>query len=222
MVVSEFKNTANSATPMVSCSLFSPDKCSLRFSLVLLRKHRISRHLLCWKIYDRIDPATSLNDHLFAAKFEDFSCVPGDTVTDGVQYIAPNLSFSQDGVIRQWKIGVEDRTDESVYLQLWRLNGGSFIRVGETLYVKSTAGEIVEVPTSMSASAGDVVGFYNPRPGGDGLKLNWVSVTNHVMYGGERSGDREAPLSTIEIMDTFASSPLLSISFGTYSVFWTI
>ena len=140
-------------------------------------------------------------------------------MTDGVQYIAPNLSFSQDGVIRQWKIGVEDKTDESVYLQLWRLNGGSFTRVGETLYVKSTAGEIVEVPTSMSASAGDVVGFYNPRPGGDGLKLNWVSVTNHVMYGGDRSGDSKAPLSTIEIMDTFSSSPLLSISFGTYSVF---
>jgi hypothetical protein len=139
--------------------------------------------------------------------------VPETQVEDGVQYIAPNLNFTEDGIIRSWKIGVEDKTGQSVYLQLWRWSGSSYTRVNETLYEKITDGEVVEVPVSMPALAGDIVGFYNPRPGGEGLKMRWVSMADHIMYGGTRSGDRQTPKSTIDISSSYMSSPLISVSF---------
>ena len=167
-------------------------------------------------LFGSLDVHTFPPSCLHVAAFRDFVCVPETQVEDGVQYIAPNLNFTEDGIIRSWKIGVEDKTGQSVYLQLWRWSGSSYTRVNETLYEKITDGEVVEVPVSMPALAGDIVGFYNPRPGGEGLKMRWVSMADHIMYGGTRSGDRQTPKSTIDISTSYMSSPLISVSFGTF------
>ena len=56
---------------------------------------------------------------LFLENFYDFLCVPtggSSRAQDGYQYISPNLAFLCDGVVTKWKIGIEDKDDEQVYL----------------------------------------------------------------------------------------------------------
>ena len=134
---------------------------------------------------------------------------------DGYQYISPNLTFPCDGVVTEWKIGTENKDDEQVYLQIWRPNGTGYSRVTETVYANSNDATIAEVPTDMTVSAMDVIGFFIPRPGMMGLRLAWTPVPGHTLLQGMRSSESVSPEATFS--DTFAtlsSSPLVSVIFG--------
>ena len=152
----------------------------------------------------------------FSGNFYDFHCIPTDSeAPDGYQYISPNLTFPCDGVVTEWKIGIEDRDDEQVYLQIWRPNGTGYIRVAETVYANSNGATIAEVTTDMTVSAMDVIGFFIPRPGGLGLRLAWTPVSGHTLLRGMRSSNNASPMTTFSsIPATLSSSPLVSVIFG--------
>ena len=95
--------------------------------------------------------------------FDDFRVVCGERVIDTTQYIIPELNFSCDGTVTQWKVGLQGGgNDQSVSLQVWRSVGpGEYTRVTEVMYTKTVKDErIATVPVSMSVMAGDMVGFY--------------------------------------------------------------
>ena len=158
---------------------------------------------------------------LFSGTFYDFNCVPGgrsSTAPDGYQYISPNLTFPCDGVVTKWKIGVEDRNDPQVHLQIWRPVGTDYSHVAETVYTNSGGQTITEVPTDMNVLEGDVIGFYVPRNTKDnnvGLRLAWAPVPNHVLLQGVRSDVGVSPVATFTgSPTTLSSSPLVSVMFG--------
>ena len=159
---------------------------------------------------------------LFLENFYDFHCVPtgGDsTAEDGYQYISPNLTFPCDGVVTKWKIGTEDRENEQVYLQIWRPNGTDYTRVAETVYSPSSRDTISEVATNMTVSAGDVIGFFIPKPGGEGLRVAWAAVPDHTLLQGMESDDGDSPVATFSgSPTTLNSSPFVSVIFGKYTV----
>ena len=154
---------------------------------------------------------------IFSDNFYDFHCVPtggGSTADDGYQYISPNLTFPCDGVVTEWKIGVEDK-NQQVYLQIWRPNGTGYSRVAETVYTNSRSATIAEVPTDMTVSAMDVIGFFIPRPGRVGLRLAWTPVSGHTLVQGMKSSESVSPVATFsDIFATLSSSPLVSVIFG--------
>ena len=146
-----------------------------------------------------------------SGNFYDFNCVRKDRAEDGYQYISPNLTFPCDGVVTKWKIGTEDEDDDQVYLQIWRPNVTDYRRVAETVYTHSGKA-IAEVPTTMSVSAGDVIGFFIPR---HGLKVAWVLVPDHTLLQGRWSAESVSPEATFtDSPTTLSSSPLVSVMFG--------
>ena len=157
------------------------------------------------------------NHFLFSGNFHDFNCVPNDRADDGYQYIAPNLTLPCDGVVTEWKIGTENKKNEVVYLQIWRRDGTSYSRVSEYKHCHTGGGEVAEVATDMTVSAGDVVGFFIPRPGREGLRVAWASVPDHTLLQGTRSADGATPVATFDnIHSALNSSPLVSVVFGKY------
>ena len=163
---------------------------------------------------------TQIHVLISSEHFYDFNCVPGgksSTAPDGYQYISPNLTFPCDGVVTKWKIGTENQNDDQVYLQIWRPVGTNYSRVDEIVYNHS--GEaIAEVPTDVTVSAGDVIGFFIPRnKGGNnvGLKLAWAPVPDHTLLQGVRSSVGVSPEATFTgSPTTLSSSPLVSVIFG--------
>ena len=153
---------------------------------------------------------------IFSGNFYDFNCVPtegGSTADDGYQYISPNLTFPCDGVVTEWKIGVENKMDELVYLQIWRPNrtGTDYSRVAESNYTHSSDTSIALVTTNMTVSAGDVIGFFIPKGGIKGLKVAWAPVPDHTLLQGLR---RDTPVATFSDSPTaLNSSPLVSVIF---------
>ncbi len=115
----------------------------------------------------------------------------------------------------KWKIGTEDRNDQHVYLQIWRPTGTYYTRVAETVYTHS-GGTIAEVVTNMTVSAKDVIGFFIPRPGGEGLRVAWAPVPDHTLLQGMfRSDNDVTPVATFSgSPTTLSSSPLVSVIFG--------
>ena len=115
----------------------------------------------------------------------------------------------------KWKIGTEDRNDQHVYLQIWRPTGTYYTRVAETVYTHS-GGTIAEVVTNMTVSAKDVIGFFIPRPGGEGLRVAWAPVPDHTLLQGMfRSDNDVTPVATFSGSPiTLSSSPLVSVIFG--------
>ena len=153
-----------------------------------------------------------------AGNFHDFNCVPNDRAVDGYQYIAPNLTFPCDGVVTEWKIGTENKKNEVVYLQIWQRDGASYSRVSEYKYCHTGSGEVAEVATDMTVSVGNVVGFFIPRPGREGLRVAWASVPDHTLLQGMRSADGATPVATFsENPTTLSSSPLVSVVFGKHT-----
>ena len=153
---------------------------------------------------------------LLSGNFYDFNCVLNDRAEDGYQYIAPNLTFPCDGVVTKWTMGVEDKQNELVYLQIWRPSGTDYSRVAELMYNHAVDDEIAEIATVMTVSAGDVIGFFTPRGRGEGLRVAWAPVPDHTLLQGmTRSADRVSPVATFSgSPTTLSSSPLVSVIFG--------
>ena len=151
---------------------------------------------------------------IFLGAFYDFHCVPNDRAEDGYQYIFPNLTFPCDGAVTQWKIGTEDK-NQQLYLQIWQPNGSDYRRVAETPYANSGDATISEVTTNMTVSAGDVIGFFIPKPGSVGLRVAWAPVPGHTLLRGVmRSADGVSPVATFSGSPILSSSPLVSVIFG--------
>ena len=152
---------------------------------------------------------------IFLGAFYDFHCVPNGRADHGYQYISPNLTFPCDGVVTKWKIGTEDQDNQQVYLQIWRPTETDYMRVAETVYTHSGGGTTSEVLTNMTVSAGDVIGFFIPRPGGEGLRVAWASVPDHTLLQGmTRSANGVSPVATFSGSPILSSSPLVSVIFG--------
>ena len=92
-----------------------------------------------------------------SGNFYDFNSVTNDRAEDtrlpGYQYIAPNLTFPCDGAVTKWKIGVENKQNELVYLQIWRPSGTDYSRVAEYIYNHGVPSDVAEVRTDMTVSA---------------------------------------------------------------------
>ena len=153
---------------------------------------------------------------LTSGTFYDFKCVPSDTATSGYQYISRNLTFPCDGVVTKWKIGTDNSNNQQVYLQIWRPVGTDYSRVAETVYTHSSGQAIAELTTSMTVSAGDVIGFFTPTGLGVGLRVAWASFSDHILLRGmERSVDGATPVAAFTgSPTTLSSSPLVSVMFG--------
>ena len=144
--------------------------------------------------------------------FDDFNWVDcGNGVADNVQYILPELNFSCDVNVTQWKVGLEGGgNNQFVNLQIWRSVGpGEYSRVTEVVYTKTVADErIATVPASMSVMAGDMVGFYVPN--GE-LQPHALPDVGLIMYttGGNPTSSRISGLGS-----TVGPSPYIFVVFG--------
>ena len=145
--------------------------------------------------------------------FDDFQNVCGERVNSENQYIIPELNFSCNGTVTQWKVGVDSRKrdDAELNLQIWRSVGvGEYYRVTEVVYVGTKGSEIgiATVPVSMSVQAGDMVGFYAP----DRLRLHTLPDVGLTVYTTKRGS---LPfLSTL--FSTVGPSPYISVVFGEF------
>ena len=144
--------------------------------------------------------------------FDDFNLVDcGESVAFNMQYIIPELNFSCDGNVTQWKVGLEGGdNDQSVNLQIWRSVGpGEYSRVTEMMYTKTVENErIATVPVSMSVMAGDMVGFYVPDGGLQPHTLPDVGLTMYTT-GGSPTSSRISGLES-----TVGPSPYIFVVFG--------
>ena len=142
--------------------------------------------------------------------FEDFRMVCGKKVSSRTQYIVPELSFSCDGTVTQWKVGLEGGgRGQSVNLQIWRSVGaGEYTSVTEVVYTKTVRDErIASVPVSMSVMAGDMVGFYVPDKQLEPHTLPGVGLTMYTSVG--------APTSSLSSLGSVVGpSPYISVVFG--------
>ena len=143
--------------------------------------------------------------------FEDFRVVCGEKVPDNAQYIIPELNFSCDGTVTQWKVGLEGGGNgQSVNLQIWRSVGaGEYTSVTEVVYTKTVGDErIATVPVSMSVMVGDMVGFYVPK---GQLQLHFVPNVGLTIYitGGS---PHSFPSSVV------GPSPYISVVFGEWFI----
>ena len=148
--------------------------------------------------------------------FNDFRVVCGERVERKVQYIIPELNFSCDGTVTQWKVGLEDGgNDRSVNLQIWRSVGaGEYTSVTEVVYTKTVRDErIATVPVSMSVMAGDMVGFYvsNRR-----MQLHALPDVGLTMCTTEGIPTSIATLSQLSC--TVGPSPYISVVFGEWFI----
>ena len=143
--------------------------------------------------------------------FNDFNqLVCGERVADNAQYIIPELNFSCNGTVTQWKVGLEGGgRGQSVSLQIWRSVGaGQYTSVTEVVYTKTVADErIASVPVSMSVMAGDMVGFYVP---GGQLQPHTLPGVGLIMY--TTWGSPTSSLSSLG--PTVGPSPYISVVFG--------
>ena len=134
----------------------------------------------------------------------------GRKVASNAQYIIPELSFSCDGTVTQWKVGLEGKgNDQSVNLQIWRSVGpGEYTEVSEVVYTKTVGNErIATVPVSMSVMAGDMVGFYVPDKQLEPHTLPDVGLTMYTTGG--------RPTSSLSALQSIVGpSPLISVVFG--------
>ena len=134
----------------------------------------------------------------------------GKKVAANAQYIIPELSFSCNGTVTQWKVGLEGGGNgQSVNLQIWRSVGaGEYTSVTEVVYTKTVRDEsLATVPVSMSVMAGDMVGFYVP---GGQLQLHTIPDVGLTMYttGGSPTSNFSALSSVV------GPSPYISVVFG--------
>ena len=143
--------------------------------------------------------------------FDDFNLVCGDTVPDSAQYIIPELNFSCDGTVTQWKVGLEGGGNgQSVNFQIWRSVGaGELSRVTEVVYTKTGNEMLATVPVSMSVMAGDMVGFYVP---GGQLQLHTVTLPNVGLTMYTTGGSPTSSLSSLS--SVVGPSPYISVIFG--------
>ena len=143
--------------------------------------------------------------------FNDFNqLVCGKRVADNAQYIIPELNFSCNGTVTQWKVGLEGGgNNQRVNLQIWRSVGaGQYTSVTEVVYTKTVADErIATVPVSMSVMAGDMVGFYVPDGQLEPHTLPGVSLTMYTTGG--------SPASSLSSLGSVVGpSPYISVVFG--------
>ena len=143
--------------------------------------------------------------------FDEFVSVGGRSVdTDAQQYIIPELNFSCNGTVTQWKVGLERGGNrQSVNLQIWRSVGpGEYTRVTEVVYTKTVGNErIATVPVSMSVMAGDMVGFYVPDEQLQPHTLPSVGLTMYTTGG--------SPNSSLSALGSIVGpSPYISVIFG--------
>ena len=141
--------------------------------------------------------------------FNGFNIVCDGRVEDNVQYIIPELHFSCNGTVTQWKVGLEGGgINEEVNLQIWRSSALSqYNLVVDITYTKTADERIATVPVSMSVMAGDMVGFYVP----DGqLRPHTASDVGLTMYTNEGS-----PTSSLAALESVVGpSPFISVVFG--------
>ena len=134
----------------------------------------------------------------------------GERVANNAQYIIPELNFSCNGTVTQWKVGLESGDqDEQVNLQIWRSVGaGEYTSVTEVVYTKTVADErIAFVRVSMSVMAGDMVGFYVPDGQLQPHTLPDVGLTIHTTGG--------SPASSLgSLTSVVGPSPYISVVFG--------
>ena len=111
---------------------------------------------------------------------------------------------------------MENKQNQQVYLQIWRPSGTDYTRVAEYLYSHGVSGDVAEVATDMTVSAGDAVGFFIPRGGREGLRVAWAPVPDHTLLRGMmRSANGVSPAATFSgSSTTLSSSPLVSVIFG--------
>ena len=97
--------------------------------------------------------------------FEVFASVEGDKVDDDAQYIIPELNFSCDGTVTQWKVGLESGgRGQSVNLQIWRpIKAGEYSLANEVTYTKMDDETIASVLVAV-----------------DGQGLHWVAIHHYV------------------------------------------
>ena len=134
--------------------------------------------------------------------------VCGSRVPSNAQYIIPELNFSCDGTVTQWKVGLEGGgRGQSVSLQIWRSVGGEYTSVTEVVYTKTADERIATVPVSMSVMAGDMVGFYVPGGQLQPHTLPGVGLTMYTTGGGPASS-----LSSLGYV--VGPSPYISVVFG--------
>ena len=145
--------------------------------------------------------------------------VCGERVDDNTQYIIPELNFSCNGTVTQWKVGIERGgggiNPQSVNLQIWRsVDTGAYTSVTEVVYTKTADERIATVPVSMSVMAGDMVGFYVPGGQLQPHTLPGVGLTMHTTEG--------SPASSLGSLDsTVGPSPYISVVFGEHSTIVT-
>ena len=134
----------------------------------------------------------------------------GERVVNNAQYIIPELNFSCNGTVTQWKVGLESGDkNEQVNLQIWRSVGaGEYTSVTEVVYTKTVADErIAFVRVSMSVMAGDMVGFYVPDGQLQPHTLPDVGLTMHTTRG--------SPASSLSSLGSVVGpSPYISVVFG--------
>ena len=141
--------------------------------------------------------------------FADFNLVCGERVADNTQYIIPELNFSCNGAVTQWKVGLEGGGDgRCVNLQIWRSVGaGEFTSVTEVVYTKTADERIATVPVSMSVMAGDMVGFYVSDRQLQPHTLPGVGLTMYTTGG--------SPVSSLSSLGSVVGpSPYISVIFG--------
>ena len=137
--------------------------------------------------------------------FVDFQSVGGVSVEDNFQYIIPQLNFSCNGTVSQWKVGLEEgNVDEEVHLQIWRSVGEEeYSRVTEEVYTKTIEIErIATVPVSMSVMAGDMVGFYG--------QIHTLPNVGLTIF----SSGVDPTTSLGSLSSTVGPSPYISVVFG--------
>ena len=144
--------------------------------------------------------------------FNDFRFLCGQEVQSNAQYTIPDLNFSCDGNVTQWKVGLEGGgNNQEVNLEIWRSMGaGVYSRVTEVVYTKTVRDErIATVPVSMSVMAGDMVGFYVPDRQ---LRLHTAPDVGLTMYT-----SRGSPTSSLAALGSVVGpSPYISVVFGEF------
>ena len=136
----------------------------------------------------------------------------GEKVAQNAQYIIPELNFSCNGTVTQWKVGLEGGgRGQSVNLQIWRSVGaGEYTSVTEVVYTKTVADErLAFVPVSMSVMAGDLVGFYVSDKQLEPHALPSVGLTMFTTGG-------SPPSSLSSLSSTVGPSPYISVAFGKF------
>ena len=137
--------------------------------------------------------------------FANFTSVEGARVESEVQYIVPDLNFSCDGHVTQWKVGLESGgNNQEVNLEIWRSMGaGVYSRVTEVVYTRTADETMATVPVSMSVMEGDMVGF-NGR-----LQLHTLPNVGLTIFSTEATSS-----TTLSNLSPTMGSPYITVSFG--------